>query len=246
MLLQIERLSKTYHNVTVLKNIDLTIEPGEFVSLLGPSGAGKTTLLRIIAGLESSDAGTITLNRQDLLALPAHRRAVGLVFQNYALFPHLTVKGNIYYGLKLRKPSYNRQQRQQRFSELTQICQIPAQLWERHPAELSGGQQQRIALARTLAIQPDLLLLDEPFAALDAKLRQQTREELLAMLKSCGIGCLMISHHQQEALAMSDRVAIMLAGEIAQYQSPKQLLSNLADHRIADFLNIDSSDTFSI
>ena len=219
-LLTLRGIRKSYGDTLVLKGIDLDIFPGEFLTLLGPSGCGKTTTLRVIAGLETDHAGSVTLDGEDISTLPPEKRAVNTVFQNLALFPHMTVEKNIGYGLKMR--GISKDEIAARVQEALIMVQLQGQE-KKLPSQLSGGQKQRVALARALVLQPKLLLLDEPLSALDLNLRRRMQGELKRMQKELGIAFLYITHDQEEALNMSDRVALMREGEFIQIGTPAQL-----------------------
>ncbi|WP_299808390.1 ABC transporter ATP-binding protein [uncultured Roseibium sp.] len=230
-------VSKSFQGTRVLENLDLEIGKGEFVSLLGPSGCGKTTLLRMIAGLLAVDGGSITLGGKVISGLPPHRRNVGVVFQNYALFPHLTVRENIAFGLKARGVSTSEAKANvDRFLELIKLPDIA----ERFPSALSGGQQQRVAVARALAPRPDILLLDEPFSALDRKLRETMQIELKSLLRDLGITSVFVTHDQEEALVMSDRIAVMNAGVIEQFGAPQDIYQFPGSRFVLDFIGSSS------
>lgn len=219
-LLSLRGVHKRFGSFEALRGIDLDILPGEFMTLLGPSGCGKTTTLRIIAGLESPDSGSVTLQGKDISALPPEKRQVNTVFQSLALFPHLSVEKNIAYGLKMR--GEKKDQIAQRVQEMLHLVQMEG-TEKRLPAQLSGGQRQRVALARALAVRPKVLLLDEPLSALDQHLRRMMQQELKRMQKELGVTFLYITHDQEEALNMSDRVALMRDGQFVQIGSPQQL-----------------------
>jgi putative spermidine/putrescine transport system ATP-binding protein len=227
--------AKTYPDGTrALRPTSLQVAPGEVLALLGPSGCGKTTLLRLIAGLESPDAGgRVRFGDEDVTALPIERRGVGMVFQHYALFPQMTVAANIGYGLRIRQVP--EAQRRQRVGELVELVRLQG-LEHKRPAELSGGQRQRVALARAVAIRPRVLLLDEPLTALDAKLKEQLREELAELLRRLRITTIHVTHDQQEALAIADRLAIMRAGKIVGVGDGEALYRDPGHPFLAEFL----------
>lgn len=225
--------TKTYKQQRVLEPTDLQIEAGETLVLLGPSGCGKTTTLRIIAGLESPDAGSVHFNDEDVTHLPIEQRNVGMVFQSYALFPNMTVQENIAYGLKVRNmPSA---ERDIRVREMLAMMHIEP-LATRQINQLSGGQKQRVALARAIATRPRVLLLDEPLTALDARLRGTLRSDINALLRSLGITTVYVTHDQAEAMALGDRIAVMDRGRISQIGTPKQIYFNPANAFVADFI----------
>ncbi len=233
--IRLRQCAKTFANgAQALLPLDLDIEPGETLVLLGPSGCGKTTTLRLIAGLEFPDpAGTILFGDQNVTAMPIEKRGVGMVFQHYALFPNMSVEENIGYGLKIRKiPSAERQARVDRLLEMVQM----QHLGHRRIDQLSGGQKQRVALARALAVEPKVLLLDEPLTALDAKLRESLRADLDQLLRSLGITTIYVTHDQGEAMALGDRVAVMERGRIAQIGSPQDIYYRPATRFVADFV----------
>ena len=212
----------------------LTVEPGEVLALLGPSGCGKTTLLRLIAGLETPDAGSrILFGGQDVTALPVEQRGIGMVFQHYALFPHLSVEANIGYGLRIRGVSAQEERRA--VGELLDLVRLRG-LEKKRPAELSGGQRQRVALARAVAVRPRVLLLDEPLTALDAKLKESLRDELAELLRRLHITAIHVTHDQQEALAIADRLAVMQAGRIVQVGDGEALYRRPSHPFVASFL----------
>jgi spermidine/putrescine transport system ATP-binding protein len=218
---------------TAVDNIDLTVASGEFFSLLGPSGCGKTTTLRLIAGFEQPTSGQILLDGVDVSDVPPHRRNVNTVFQNYALFPFLSVFDNVAFGLRHRGVS--RTELKRRVDEALELVHMSS-FASRRPGQLSGGQQQRVALARALVLNPAVLLLDEPLGALDAKLRRSLKVELKALQERVGITFLYVTHDQEEALTMSDRLAVMNAGRIVQIGTPRQVYEEPADTYVADFL----------
>jgi putative spermidine/putrescine transport system ATP-binding protein len=231
--LVLDRLSKRYGETVAVDAISLAVERGEFVSLLGPSGCGKTTTLQMIAGFVEPDGGRVVLDGKDLLAVPAAQRGLGVVFQNYALFPHLTVAENVAFGLEMRK--VDKAQVRGRVDEALALVGL-AGLAARHPAQLSGGQQQRVALARALVIRPGLLLLDEPLSNLDAKLREEMQIELRRIQRAAGVTTVMVTHDQAEALALSDRVVVMQAGRIEQEGAPLHAYEHPASGFVCDFL----------
>jgi putative spermidine/putrescine transport system ATP-binding protein len=233
--LEITNLSKVFGECGALHDVDLAIERGEFVSLLGPSGCGKTTTLRIVAGFETPTTGTVRIDGQDVTHRPANRRNVGMVFQSYALFPHMTVSDNIGFGLKVARKS--RADIRWRVAELLQIVHM-SELAGRYPHELSGGERQRVALARALAIRPHVLLLDEPLSALDAKIRVSLREEIRAIQRHLGITTIYVTHDQEEALAISDRVAVMCDGRIEQCGTPAAIYNEPQTAFVASFVGM--------
>jgi len=237
MSIEAEHIHKSYGNFGALNDVSLRIERGELVALLGPSGSGKTTLLRIIAGLEVPDSGTIRLNDEDATNSTASQRQVGFVFQHYALFRHLTVFENIAFGLRLRpratRPSEERIRA--RVKELLQLIQLDW-LGDRYPNQLSGGQRQRVALARALAVEPRVLLLDEPFGALDAKVRKELRRWLRRLHDELHIASVFVTHDQEEALEVADRVAIMNHGRIEQVGTPLEVYDNPANSFVYRFI----------
>jgi putative spermidine/putrescine transport system ATP-binding protein len=213
--------------------LDLTVAEGEFIALLGPSGCGKTTTLRIVAGLVPPDAGEVRLGGRDITALPVHRRDIGLVFQSYALFPHMTAGANVGFGVEMR--GLARAERDRRVAEALRMVRLEG-LAHRKPRELSGGQQQRVALARAIAIRPSLLLLDECLSNLDAKLREEMRGEIRDIQREAGITAVFVTHDQTEALAMCDRVAVMREGRIVQTGTPEEVYERPATPFVASFL----------
>ncbi len=232
--LKLEALRKTFQRAgTVVNSVDLEINDGEFFTLLGPSGCGKSTILRMIAGLEEPDSGRIRFEGRDVTADPPNKRGIGMVFQNYALFPHLSVAQNVAFGLEVRKtPSAERNQRTESALKRVQLDSLGAARVD----QLSGGQQQRVALARALVIQPKLLLLDEPLSNLDAKLRGETRTMLRAVHSASKVTTIYVTHDQEEALGMSDRIAVLNGGNILQVGSPREIYEKPATKFVAGFI----------
>lgn len=226
---------KKYGDFTALKGVSLQIQPGEFFTLLGPSGCGKTTLLRMIAGFNSIDGGAIYFDEKMINHLEAHKRDIGMVFQNYAIFPHLTVEENVAYGLKAKKVP--KDEIEKRVSEALELVQIE-KLRTRRPDELSGGQQQRVALARAFVIEPSVLLMDEPLSNLDAKLRVQMRTIIKKLQRRLGITTIYVTHDQEEALAISDRIAVMKDGNIMQVGSPEEIYKKPENNFVAGFIGV--------
>ena len=231
--LRIRRLTKKFGEFTALADISLDVLEGEFVCFLGPSGCGKTTLLRAIAGLDIQTAGTIEQAGADISALPPSERDFGIVFQSYALFPNMTVTRNVAYGLESQRRS--RAEVRDRVRELLDLVGLPDQ-GDKYPAQLSGGQQQRIALARAIAMSPGLLLLDEPLSALDAKVRARLRYEVKALQRRLGVTTIMVTHDQEEALTMADRIVVMNHGVIEQVGAPAEIYREPASVFVADFI----------
>ena len=231
--LEIRDLTKIYGEKVVLDGIDLSAQDGEFISLLGPSGCGKTTALRLIAGYLQPDGGSIAVNGREIINLPAHRRNIGMVFQSYALFPHMTVGQNIAFGLEQRR--FSRKEITKSVDESLEMVRLGGFV-SRRPAELSGGQQQRVALARALVFKPQLLLLDESLSALDKKLRVQMQLELRQIQKDVGITAVFVTHDHEEALTMSDRVAVMRNGTIVQLDTPSNVYRAPVDGFVAESL----------
>ena len=229
----IKEALKRYGNFVALKGVSLHIEPGSFFTLLGPSGCGKTTLLRMIAGFNSVDGGTISFDEKVINDLPAHKRDIGMVFQNYAIFPHLTVEQNVAYGLKAR--GITGKEMNDRVEKALDLVQI-LPLRHRKPNELSGGQQQRVALARALVGNPKLLLLDEPLSNLDAKLRESMRFEIKEIQQKFGITVVYVTHDQTEAMAMSDKIILLNKGTIQQIGSPEEIYNSPVNQFVCDFL----------
>jgi spermidine/putrescine transport system ATP-binding protein len=227
--------TKRFGSITAADGISLRIRRGEFLSFLGPSGCGKTTALRMLAGFESPTEGEVLIDGADVSDLPAHRRPVNMVFQHYALFPHMNVSQNIGYGLRQRRPRMPKAEIATKVSKALATVRL-TEFAERRTWELSGGQQQRVALARAIVNEPKILLLDEPMAALDAKLRGEMQRELLALQRSLGITFVLVTHDQEEALAMSDRICIMGKGRIAQVGTPGDLYDRPRSRYVADFV----------
>lgn len=232
-LLRISDVSKSFGDVSAVDNVSIDIAENEFFSLLGPSGCGKTTLLRIIAGLENPDSGTVTLAGEDLVAMPAHRRPVNLMFQSYALFPHLNVARNVSYGLERDKRP--RAEIDRRVGEALEIVGLDG-LGKRRVHELSGGQRQRVALARAMVKRPRILLLDEPLGALDKQIRTQMQQELKRLQHEVGITFVVVTHDQEEAMSMADRIAVLKDGQVEQLASPEQLFDHPASRFVAEFI----------
>jgi spermidine/putrescine ABC transporter ATP-binding subunit len=232
-IISIRNVSKRFGSVLAVDSVNLEIGRGEFFSILGPSGCGKTTLLRMLAGFDSPDTGEIYIDGQAMSAIPPHRRPVNMVFQNYAIFPHLNVHKNIAFGL--RKSGLSRSDIDKRVNEMLTLIKLPGYA-SRTPTELSGGERQRIALARALVKRPKVLLLDEPLGALDKKLREQMQLELRALQKSVGITFVFVTHDQEEALTLSDRIAVMVNGQILQVDSPGGLYEQPNCRFVADFI----------
>ncbi|MDX8035755.1 ABC transporter ATP-binding protein [Lentzea sp. BCCO 10_0856] len=232
--LELKGLRKSFGGNTALDGLDLELAEGELVSLLGPSGCGKTTALRIVAGFETSDSGTVTVGGKDITKVPANKRDMGMVFQAYSLFPNMTAAQNVAFGLKMRKADTKRT------GELLELVGL-AHLGGRYPHQMSGGQQQRIALARALAIQPRVLLLDEPLSALDAKVRVSLRDEIRRIQTELGMTTLFVTHDQEEALAVSDRVGVMSHGRLEQLDTPSVVYRQPATAFVAQFVGVTNS-----
>ena len=232
-LLRVEGLKKSFDGTQILRDLSFEVGRGEFVTLLGPSGCGKTTTLRIIAGLLAPDAGRVVLSGSDITEAPPEKRALNTVFQNYALFPHMNVEKNISYGLRMR--GMKKAEWRPKVEEMLRLVQLEG-CEKRMPSQLSGGQCQRVAIARTLILQPELLLLDEPLGALDLKLRRQMQVELKDIQKRLGIAFVYITHDQEEALNMSDRIAVMRNGRFEQVGAPEQIYDHPATRFAAEFI----------
>jgi putative spermidine/putrescine transport system ATP-binding protein len=230
---QLRGLRRQFGDVVALDSLDLDVASGEFVSLLGPSGCGKTTALRIIAGFEWPDAGEVLVDGRDVLGLTANKRNMGMVFQAYSLFPNMTAQHNVEFGLRVRR--HSGEARARRARELLELVGLGSAM-DRYPRQLSGGQQQRVALARSLAIEPNVLLLDEPLSALDAKVRVQLREEVRRIQLELGITTLYVTHDQEEALSVSDRVAVMSDGRVEQVGTPAEIYSGPKTEFVANFV----------
>jgi ABC-type Fe3+/spermidine/putrescine transport system ATPase subunit len=230
---ELRKITKRFGEVTAAGDVNLTIEDGEFFTLLGPSGCGKTTTMRIIAGLEFPDSGSVLFDGVDVTQQPSHKRNTGMVFQNYALWPHMTVQENVAYGLDVRKVP--KEEARKRVEEALETVHL-AGMGARFPTQLSGGQQQRVALARVLVINPSVLLLDEPLSNLDAKLRVEMREEIKSLQKRLGITTVYVTHDQEEAMTVSDRVAVQSRGEVRQVGSPTDIYNWPQDAFVATFI----------
>ena len=231
--LEVRNITKLFGQFTALNDVSVGIKQGEFVSVLGPSGCGKTTLLRVIAGLEEQNSGSVRIAGRDVSREPVANRKLGIVFQSYALFPNINIIGNVQYGINRRQ--FSADQRQQRAMEMLELVGIEEQAYK-YPAQLSGGQQQRVALARALAPSPTLLLLDEPLSALDARVRVYLRAEIRRIQETLGVTTLMVTHDQEEALTMADRVVVIDEGELMQYATPHELYISPQNTFVAGFI----------
>ena len=231
--LTLTELSKSFGALQAVRNVNLSVEKGEFVSLLGPLGCGKTTTLQMIAGFLEVSSGSIALDGRDITHLKPNRRGLGVVFQSYALFPHMTVAGNVGFGLEMRK--VRRKEREERVAEALSLVRLKG-LGHRYPKELSGGQRQRVAIARAIAMEPELLLLDEPMSNLDAKLREEMQFELRTIQRRIGTTTVMVTHDQSEALSISDRVVVMEAGRITQIDTPYRAYERPENRFVSQFI----------
>ncbi len=228
-----DAITKRFDQAVAVDHVSLDVYRGEFLSFLGPSGCGKTTTLRMIAGFEEPDAGTITVMGEDMTDRPPHKRNLGMVFQNYALFPHMTVFDNVAFGLKMRKVGSSELKR--RVAQVLDLVQL-TQMHQRYPRQLSGGQQQRVALARAIVIEPYVLLLDEPLSNLDAKLRKAMQTELRDLQRRLGITAIYVTHDQEEAMTVSDRIVVMDHGQIMQIGTPTEVYRKPANEFVAGFI----------
>ena len=226
-------MTKLYSNGDGVKNVNISVSEGELVTLLGPSGCGKTTILRTIGGFIDLNEGDILINGKSIIALPPEKRPTAMVFQSYNLWPHMTVYDNMEFGLRLRKVP--RAERRERIMQMLDLVKMPG-TEKKYPGQMSGGQQQRIAIARSLLLRPEVLLLDEPFSALDAKIRQQMREELRKIQTDLNITVVFVTHDQEEAMALSDRVIVMNKGTIEQVGSPSEIYDRPTSRYVADFI----------
>ena len=230
---RLSKVSRTYGEVRALAQLDLAASPGEFVVMLGPSGCGKTTALRALAGLEQIDSGAVFIGGKDVTRLPASKRSIGMVFQSYSLFPNMTSAANVEFGLKVR--GFSAAERRRRAHEMLEMVGLIEQA-NRYPHQMSGGQQQRVALARALAIKPEVLLLDEPLSALDAKVRANLREQIKQLQREVGITTFFVTHDQEEALSLADRVAVMSDGNLEQFGTPTEVYSSPLTDFVANFV----------
>ncbi len=231
--LRVKNIEKSYGSFKALKNVGFEIEKGEFICFLGPSGCGKTTLLRTIAGLEDIDSGNIYLGDEDITTKHPGKRNMTIVFQSYALFPNMTIKENIAFGMKNKKIPQDIIDK--KVDECLELVGLRGSEYK-YPSELSGGQQQRVAIARAIAFSPDILLLDEPLSALDAKVREKLRNDIKELQKKIGVTTIMVTHDQEEALSMADKILVMNAGEVVQIGSPEEIYEKPVDDFIADFI----------
>jgi sulfate transport system ATP-binding protein len=237
MSIRVEHVSKRFSAQSALDDVSLRMEDGEFIALLGPSGSGKTTLLRLIAGLDFPDSGIIRFGDKEVTDIPAAKRGIGFVFQHYALFNHMTVERNIAFGLDImpRRKRPSRAAIRERVNDLLKLVHLPG-YEQRYPSQLSGGQRQRVALARALARDPSILLLDEPFGALDARVRRQLRHSLREIHDQVGVTSVFVTHDHEEAFALADRVALLNEGRIEQFATPRETQANPASEFVKSFL----------
>ena len=235
MSLDVQDIVRRFGSTAALKGASLSVREGEFLALLGPSGSGKTTLLRVLAGLEGSDSGSVRIGGRDMTGVPARERNIGVVFQSYALFRHMTVFDNVAFGLRVRRGRPSSAEIAARVRRLLELVQVP-ELERRFPDQISGGQRQRVALARALAIEPRLLLLDEPFGALDALVRKDVRRWVRGLHDSLGITTVLVTHDQEEAMEMADRIAVMEGGRVVQLDTVGALLRDPASAFVAGFI----------
>lgn len=239
--ISLDSVTKEFGDVLAVENADVDLTDGEFISIVGPSGCGKTTTLRMIAGLEEVSDGSVYFGENDVTTAPPEERNVGMVFQNLALYPHMTVRENMAFGLRvLGVPEDEREERIQNAAEMLDI----PELLDREPGELSGGQQQRVAIGRTIVLNPDVFLLDEPLASLDAKLRVEIREELQELHREIGVTTVYVTHDQEQAMTMSDRIIVMNEGEIQQSATPEEIYNNPANEFVAHFIGTPSMNFF--
>ena len=239
--ISLDTVGKRFGDLQAVKDVDAEIRDGEFISIVGPSGCGKTTTLRIIAGLEEASSGTVLFGDNDVTRAPPAKRNVGMVFQNLALYPHMSVRDNMEFGLRV--DGVDGDERDDRVVEAAEMLDI-AELLDRSPAELSGGQQQRVAIGRTTVLDPDVFLLDEPLASLDAKLRVEIREELQELHRRIGVTTVYVTHDQEQAMTMSDRIIVMNDGEIQQFASPEEVYADPNNEFVAHFIGTPSMNFF--